>query len=498
MQGDPARPEQQRGLRNFLLESVTGQVLVSLTSGTFVTAFAVKLGASNAQIGILAAIAALSQLLQVPAVYLINRLQDRKPIAAVGFALSKLSWLLIVVPVLFGARSVPMGLLTATVACSSAFAAVALCTRNSWLRDVIGQDQMGAFFAKRLAYSKAVGIFTGLAAGIFVTVWAKYSRETLLSSYAILFSAGILCGLMSVYFVWTSPEPPRIPIDVKFLSSLLEPFRDRNYRMLIIFLAMWSFSVNLAAPFFTVYMLQRLHFTVAFVMALAVLSNVMNLIFFRFWGAFADQFSNKGVLAVCAPLCIICTLSWAFTTLPEPHFLTLPMVVAIHVVVGAASAGVILASSNIGMKLSPRAKSASFLAASSIVSSLAAGVAPIIGGLSADYFASRELSLLLTWKSPELDFGLRAISFRHWDFFFAIAFVLGLYSLRRLSLVQEEGEVQRKVALREFLQRLRANMLALTTVRGVRQFILLPVESLRDFTDDDDILPHARREGAAK
>ncbi|MFH1723688.1 MAG: MFS transporter [Elusimicrobiota bacterium] len=473
------------------MESVTGQVLISLTSGTFVTAFAVKLGASNAQVGILASIAALSQLVQIPSIYLINRLRDRKIIAMAGFLLSKLSWLLIVLPILWGARSVPMGRLTVAVALSSTFAAAALCSWNSWLRDVIGRSRMGAFFAKRLAYSKAVGIITGLSAGFFVTAWGSYSRETVLASYAILFLGGILFGLMSVYFVWTSPEPPQIPIDVGFLSSILEPFRDRNYRMLIIFLAMWSFSVNLAAPFFTVYMLRRLHFTVAFVMSMSVLSNVMNLIFFRFWGAFADQFSNKGVLAVCAPLCIVSTLSWAFTTLPEPHFLTLPMVIAIHIVVGAATAGVILASSNIGMKLSPKGKSASFLAASSIVSSLAAGIAPVIGGMSADYFASRELSLLLTWKSPALDLGLRAISFRHWDFFFAIAFALGLYALRRLSLVREEGEVQQRVALREFLRRLRARMLALTTVRGMRQFILMPVEFLRDFTEEDDILPHA-------
>jgi len=487
-----AERERERGLRSFLLESVTGQVLITLTGGTFVTAFAVKLGASNFQVGILASIAALAQIVQIPSVYLINSLRKRRHIAAAGFALSKLSWLLVVLPLLAGARSLPIGLLTATVALGSAFAAVASCSWNSWLRDVIGASRMGEFFARRLAYSKAVGIFTGLAGGLFVTAWARRSPETLLSGYSILFLAGILFGLMSVYFVWTSPEPPQIPIDVKFLSSLTEPFRDRNFRMLIIFLATWSFSVNLAAPFFAVYMLKRLHFTVAFVMGMAVLSNIMNLVFFRFWGAFADQFSNKAVLAVCAPLCIVCTLAWAFTTLPEPHFLTLPMVVAIHVVVGAATAGVILSSSNIGMKLSPQGKSASYLAASSIVSALASGIAPIIGGMSADYFASRELAILLTWKSPELDFGLRAISFRHWDFFFVLAFALGLYALRRLSLVREEGEVQRRVALREFLQRLRENMLALTTIRGVRQFILLPVEFLRDFTDEDDILPHAR------
>jgi len=63
--------------------------------------------------------------------------------------------------------------------------------------------------------------------------------------------------------------------------DLVMPFKDNNFKNLLIFLGSWNFAVNLAAPFFTVYMLKRLQLGISLVIALTVLSQVMNLIFLR-------------------------------------------------------------------------------------------------------------------------------------------------------------------------------------------------------------------------
>ena len=42
--------------------------------------------------------------------------------------------------------------------------------------------------------------------------------------------------------------------DKHWLSLLTTPLRDSNFRHLVLFLSSWNFAVNLAAPFFTVYM----------------------------------------------------------------------------------------------------------------------------------------------------------------------------------------------------------------------------------------------------
>ena len=43
------------------------------------------------------------------------------------------------------------------------------------------------------------------------------------------------------------------------------PFKDANFENLAIFLGFWSFAVNLAVPFFTVYMLKRLELKISFI-----------------------------------------------------------------------------------------------------------------------------------------------------------------------------------------------------------------------------------------
>ena len=63
----------------------------------------------------------------------------------------------------------------------------------------------------------------------------------------------------------------------------------------------------------------------------------------------------------------------------------------------------------------------------------------------AHFFAARELTLALHWRSPTAEIDVSTLSLKHWDFFFIMAALIGLYSLHRLGRVQEEGEVAERV-----------------------------------------------------
>ena len=60
-------------LKNVIKDGVSSQAMGILTGGAFLVAFAVKLGASNLVIGLLAAIGPLSQLLQLPSIFIVER-----------------------------------------------------------------------------------------------------------------------------------------------------------------------------------------------------------------------------------------------------------------------------------------------------------------------------------------------------------------------------------------------------------------------------------------
>jgi len=58
--------EVQSGLRSVIKDGLASQTMATLTGGVFLVALALKLGASNLVIGLLAAIPPLTQLIQIP------------------------------------------------------------------------------------------------------------------------------------------------------------------------------------------------------------------------------------------------------------------------------------------------------------------------------------------------------------------------------------------------------------------------------------------------
>lgn len=332
-----------------------------------------------------------------------------------------------------------------------------------------------------MSLSIALGTILSLLAAVYVDWWRKTLTNQEIYVYSSLFLLGFIAGMIGVYFQSTIPESRMVIEKDKpdLLNMLLMPFRDGNFRRLISFSGSWNFAVNLAAPFFTVYMLKRLQLDMSLVILLLVISQITNVFFLRIWGRFVDRFSNKSVLGVCGPLFILCILAWTFTTLPEKHFATIPLLIVIHMFLGLSTAGVTLASGNIGLKLSPKGYATAYLAANSVISQLAAGMGPLLGGTFADFFESRELSLIINWKSPVREMALSTLSFQHWDFFFFFAFLIGLFSINRLTKVKEVGEVEERIVIHELVSEVRREMRNLSTVGGLRHMAQFPFHLLR-------------------
>jgi hypothetical protein len=105
-----------------------------------------------------------------------------------------------------------------------------------------------------------------------------------------------------------------------------------------------------------------------------------------------------------------------------------------------------------------------------------------LGGKFADFFANRQLDWVLNYKSPAGEFSLPTLNLQQWDFFFAIAFILGIYSIHRLSMIKEIGEVEEKVVFNELVTEVRSQVKILSSVEGLRQMVSFPftiVRSLR-------------------
>jgi MFS family permease len=468
--------EVRNGLKDVIRDGLASQAMGVLTGGVFLVAFALQLGASNFVIGLLAAIPALSQLIQIPAVYLVEKTRKRKLIAVVFSLVSRLSLLFIIVLPFFACQNTCILIFVSALCLHTLFAAIGGCSWNSWMHDLVPHEKLGEFFSRRMALSIIFSAVLSVLAGAFIDFWKGHFPGKAVFGYVDVFFLGFLAGIVGLYYLARIPEPKMEPLNDKihFVDIILQPLKDINFKKLISFLASWNFAVNLAAPFFTVYMLKRLNLNLSYVIGFTILSQVVNVLFLQLWGRFSDRFSNKSVLRVSGPLFMLSILAWTFTTLPNKYFFTIPLLIIIHVIMGISLAGVTLASGNIVLKLAPRGKATSYLAANSFFSSLAAGISPIIGGKFIDIFSKYELSWVLSWKSPGAEVSFQTLNLQSWDFFFILAFLIGLYSIHRLTDVQEVGEAGGRVVVSELLTEVRRPLRNLSTAGGLRGVIQFP------------------------
>ena len=480
------------GLNYIIKDGVASQAMGVLTGGAFLIAFAIKLGASNLVIGLLAAIGPLSQLLQLPSIFLVEKIRNRRLITVIAAGLSRLCWLVIALsPFIFPAK-IAIAVLLILLIAVSVFGAVSGCSWNSWMRDLIPENIMGSFFSRRMRIATGVGIALSIIAAVYLDFWKKQFANQELMGYSILFIVGLAAGLTGLFFLAKTPEVrmPQGQEKLKIFRLLSQPFRDENFRKLIAFMCSWNFAVNLAGPFFMVYMLKRLGLSMSFIIGLSIVSQVFNFLFLKIWGKYTDRFSNKSVLAISGPLFIFSIFAWTFTTMPEKYVLTIPLLIIIHVVMGLSSAGVSLASGNISLKLAPKGQATAYLAANTISNSIAAGIAPILGGKFADFFAGRELAWTLKYTTPTGEFALPTLNLQQWDFFFAFAFIIGLYALHRLAMVKEVGEVEEKIVAQELFTEVRTQVRTLSSVEGVKQMISFPITIVKNITER--MIPNAK------
>ena len=472
--------EYARGLRLLIVEAAFSGGATALTQGVILTAFALHLGASNIMVGILASAPFLSQLLQLPAILLVERLRQRKRIAVLTSILGRLMLAVMAVTAFFSGAA-PLLIFLAAQCILCGLGAIGTCAWNAWLRDLAPEHRLGHVFARRTVWLTAINLALGIGAALALDLTAERSPERGLV-IATMFAAGCITGLISARIVAAMPEPVMPPAGsdtVRLTRLLREPLDDRNFRRLLVFVAAWQFAVNLATPFFTVFIVKQLKFDVSFVMVLSVVSQIANIAALRTWGLLSDRFANKSVLAVCAPVYILSIVAMIGASQITNGTVVAAWLVVLHLFMGASVAGVTLTSTNIALKLSPKGSATAYVAASATVTAMAAGVAPILGGLLADFFASRKLELLLRWSNPQ---GVLSLPFTltSWDFYFLLAGLFGIYAIHRLSLVAESGEIERRRLVNEMLIETRRSIRNISSVAGLRGATAIPVSLLRD------------------
>lgn len=372
-----------KALRISIYDGVFAQSFAVLTGSIFLPAFALVLGASPFQIGLLASIPFFATLSQLPGAFLIEKHQQRKQLVLLSASTARALWIPVVLISFLLSDSKPalvLNLLILLIISYHIFAHISGVAWLSWMSSLVPDEIRGRYFGLR---NSALGLFTLLSTilGGFYLDWfkAEFPDLPLTRSFEILFGVAVVLGGISILFLLKQPEPAAETKSENHLRERLKaPLKDHNFRKLLRFAVLWSFGVNFASPFFIVYMLQDLQLSYTLVSIYTVSSAMADLIGMWAWGHFSDQIGNRPVIILNSFIVTVLPFLWIFTNAsPYSVFLFIPL---LHLIGGFSWAGYNLCSVNLVLRMAPKEGNSVYFAAWNTVNGLSAGLGAVSGG----------------------------------------------------------------------------------------------------------------------
>lgn len=387
----------KKAIRSSLKASTCDSVFSTLFAGTtgdvLLSNFMVGLGATSVEIGLLSAIAMVTNFLQPIGAYLADRTTSRRRFSLQLFLPSRLLWLILVGGIFwFGTHRTESHHLVqwtlALVLVTHILGALGSPSWVSWMAVLVPQRLRGRYFGLRNSVSSLTNLIGIPLLGLIVSTWGGGT----LQGYGVVLTLGVLAGLISLGIQFfkadvnpqavggefvVSPNSTRQPQWLAALSVLKNP----NYFRFLVYYGLFMFSVSLSAPFFNVYMLKDLGLDVSWVTIYSSLVAGANLVMLVVWGKLADRIGNRPVLVVVGILIATIPLLWLGAGTDSISVLVwLPL---LHLLMGGAWSAMDLCNNNIQMAIAPAHQSSSYFAMAAAVGGLFGALGTTAGGFLA-------------------------------------------------------------------------------------------------------------------
>lgn len=394
-------------LRASTIDGGLSTVFSNVTGGVLLSSFLLNLGASPFEIGMVASLPMLANLLQPLGALLSNRSNSRHDYGIWTFLPSRLIWLVLLISIVLR-EAIPdfseyLVYLTLTlVVVSSILAALGSASWMSWLAALVPSKLRGRYYSIRNVVSNIASLLCLPIASFIISHW----QGGAIAGYGIVLSISILAGLTSLacqqFMVDINPQKYQTACQVEYkpennqtnyqanlfnslINNLISPFKDSNLIIFLIYFALWGFAVNLSTPFFNLYMLDNLKVDITWVTLFSSLSSGANMLMLLVWGRLSDRVGNRPLLIFAGLAIAITPLFWLFAGLSQVQSQLWIYLLIFHLFLGGTWAAIDLGSNNIQIAIAPIQHHATFFAIASALAGVGSALGTTAGGILAQY-----------------------------------------------------------------------------------------------------------------
>jgi MFS family permease len=382
---EPLHRETVKGLRYFWLDgvfaSLSDNILVS-----FISVFILAYGATNGQIGLLTAVANLFAVVALfPGAAHADRSSNRKRMVLItGGGIGRaLILVFAVLPLLNIGAQVAIWVVIVINGIRNFVGSYANPAWTNIVADLVPAQRRGRYFSERnFTMGIAALIITGIGGIIIRRVNGWGGNE--FAGYQIVWFIALAFGVLSTIAFSRIPDRPPRPTTVSgerapLLSAL------RSHPRFVAFLVgalFWNLSIQIAGPFFNIYLITELGGSVETVGLTAGVMSITGLLGNIFFGRRNDKHGALRVIRDAGLIIPLLPIAWGVATAPWHVFF-------ITGVAGFAWAGYNLANFNLLLELSPPEARSRAVALYQTVVFASAVLGPLVGGLLIDLFGYR-------------------------------------------------------------------------------------------------------------
>jgi MFS family permease len=341
---------------------------------TYLSIYMLSLGASQQQVGLLSSLSNLAAaLLLLPAAMMVEHTGKRKQITLASSGGSRLVLLLLaLLPLLLGQSKVLIWVFFGLALLRETFNNISYPGWIALTGDLVPLAGRGRYFGTRNFIMGLSGIITALVIGQFIT----WIGEPL--GYQVSFFLAVVLGVISMSFFGRIKDPQHTAVEESQVqNNIKEIFAslkgETPFILYCVFTALWNFSINIAGPFFSVYMVDTLHFTAAMIGIITVSNAIANMVVQRRIGSLADRLGNRNLSIIFLLLIPFIPLIWGVWVQ------TSWQAILIEVLSGIAWGAYNLVSFNTLLTKTPEKQRARFSAFYQIVVTLSLGLGAAVG-----------------------------------------------------------------------------------------------------------------------
>jgi MFS family permease len=372
--------------------SLKDSAAVNATAGfgdTFISPYMIAMGAQNSQI---AALTSVPNLIAPLAQLFTSKFMEkysRRKIFGISILIQCLMWIPIILVSLLFLKNIKVAPILVvifwTIYCG--FANFAAPAWSSWIGDLVKKEEAGRFFGLRNKIGGICALISMLIAGLILDKFQLLAKITntqawIFAGFAFIFLLAMTFKLISRHYVLQQYEP-NFKFEKEYYFSFFDFIKKastNNYGRFSIYVAFVVLTVNIAGPFYAVYMLRVLNFTYIQYMLISVFTTIATFIFMPIWGRFTDKFGNIKTLRITGFLIPVICFAW----MVSPKFIWFfYFILAANFFSGFAWAGFNLAAGNFVYDSATPQRRSLCVAYSSVLNGLGVFTGATIGGLLA-------------------------------------------------------------------------------------------------------------------